>query len=199
MVELWAGPDFALGHRREGDVPFLQRMGEQEGFAVRVVPPLQWQGGAVSSTRIRAALAVGEIEEANACLGRPYALTGVVVRGQGLGHQFRVPTANIEPPPGRLIPANGVYACRADTGQAKGCLAVVNVGVRPTVASDGLAVEAYLLDFAGDLYGQQLRLKFIARLRDEVHFPTVNALLAQLQRDIVRARIVLAVYQSSEV
>ncbi len=197
MVELWAGPDFALGHRREGDVSFLQRLGEQEGFVVRVVPPLQWQGGVVSSTRIRAALTAGNIEEANGCLGRPYALTGVVVHGQGLGRSFGIPTANIEPPAGRLIPANGVYACRADTEQVTGWPAVVNVGVRPTVTTDGLAVEAHLLDFAGDLYGQRLRLEFVARLRDEIRFPTVDALLAQVQKDMARARMILGLDQTS--
>lgn len=191
MVELWVGPDFALGHRREGNVPFLQRLGEEEGFTVRVVEPLQWRGKVVSSTRIRAALTAGDIEEANGCLGRPYRLTGQVTRGRGLGRQLGIPTANLEPPPGRLIPANGVYAGYAHTENGSTYPAVINVGVRPTIAPDHLTVEAHLLDFDGDLYGQLLALDFIARLRDEEAFPSLNALVEQIRQDIARAREIL--------
>ncbi|HIQ01611.1 MAG TPA: bifunctional riboflavin kinase/FAD synthetase [Anaerolineales bacterium] len=192
LVELWAGPDFALGHRREGNVPFLRRLGEREGFVVRVVEPLRWRGEVVSSTRIRAALTAGDIEEANGCLGRPYHLSGTVVRGRGLGCVLGVPTANLEPPSGRLIPANGVYACFARVEAGETWPAVVNVGVRPTIAANHLIVEAHLLDFEGDLYGQRLGLDFIARLRDEETFPSLNALVAQVREDIGRARRILA-------
>jgi len=191
MAELWAGPDFALGHRREGDVPFLRRLGKRMGFTVRVVEPLHWQGEVVSSTRIRAALTAGDVEEANGCLGRPYHLAGRVVHGRGLGRTLGVPTANLEPPQGRLIPANGVYACLARTERDGVWPAVVNVGVRPTIAADHLTVEAHLLDFDGDLYDQWLGLDFVARLRDEKTFPSLNALVAQIREDIVRAREVL--------
>jgi riboflavin kinase/FMN adenylyltransferase len=191
MVELWVGPDFALGHRREGTVPFLRQLGEQEGFIVRVVEPLRWRGEIVSSTRIRAALTAGDIEEANSCLGRPYRLTGQVIRGRSLGRRIGIPTANLEPPPGRLIPANGVYAGYAHTENAGTHPAVINVGVRPTIAPNHLTVEAHLLDFDGDLYGQSLALDFVARLRDEETFPSLNALVEQIQRDIARAREML--------
>ncbi len=191
LKELWAGPDFALGHRREGDVPYLRRLGERMGFEVRVVEPLRWRGEVVSSTRIRAALTAGDIEEANGCLGRPYHLTGTVVRGRGLGRTLGIPTANLELPPGRLIPANGVYACLARPERGGEWPAVVNVGVRPTIAADHLTVEAHLLDFDGDLYGQELGLDFIAWLRDEEIFPSLNALVDQIQQDIVQARRVL--------
>ncbi|MCS7179013.1 MAG: bifunctional riboflavin kinase/FAD synthetase [Anaerolineae bacterium] len=191
MVELWVGPDFALGHRREGNVPFLQQLGAQEGFAVRVVEPLRWRGAVVSSTRIRAALTAGDIEEANGCLGRPYRLTGQVVRGRGLGRQIGIPTANLIPPPDRLLPANGVYAGYAHTWEAGSWPTVINVGVRPTIAPDHLTVEAHLLDFEGDLYDQTLALDFIARLRDEQAFPSLNALVDQIQQDIARAREIL--------
>ncbi|MGB9776286.1 MAG: bifunctional riboflavin kinase/FAD synthetase [Anaerolineae bacterium] len=188
MVELWVGPDFALGHRREGTVPFLRQLGGEEGFVVQVVEPLQWRGAVVSSTRIRAALTAGDIEEANGCLGRPYRLTGRVVHGRGLGRRLGIPTANLAPPPERLIPANGVYAGYAHTQHAGSWPAVVNIGVRPTIAPDHLTVEAHLLDFDGDLYDQTLALDFIARLRDEQTFPSLNALVEQIQRDIARAR-----------
>lgn len=191
LAELWVGPDFALGHRREGNVPFLQRMGELVGFRVRVVEPLSWRGAVVSSTRIRAALTAGDIEEANGCLGRPYRLAGRVVRGRGLGRRLGIPTANLEPPEGRLIPANGVYACYAYTPNGEKWPAVVNVGVRPTIAPNHLTVEAHLLDFEGDLYDQPLALDFIARLRDEEAFPSLNALVTQIQQDILRAREIL--------
>lgn len=191
LAELWVGPDFALGHRREGNVPFLQRMGERAGFRVQVVEPLFWRGNVVSSTRIRAALTAGDIEEANGCLGRPYRLAGQVVRGRGLGRRLGIPTANLRPPEGRLIPANGVYACWARTPDGKTWPAVVNVGVRPTIAPDHLTVEAHLLDFDGDLYDQPLALDFIARLRDEEVFPSLNALVAQIQQDILRTREIL--------
>ncbi len=196
MVELWVGPDFALGHRREGNVPFLRELGAREGFTVRVVEPLRWRGEVVSSTRIRAALTAGDIEEANGCLGRPYHLAGVVVHGRGLGRQLGFPTANLEPPPGRLIPANGVYAALAQTERYGTWPAVVNIGVRPTIAANHLTVEAHLLDFDGDLYDQRLGLDFIARLRDEMAFPSLNALVEQIRRDIEQARRVLAAYEN---
>ncbi|HHS97924.1 MAG TPA: bifunctional riboflavin kinase/FAD synthetase [Chloroflexi bacterium] len=195
MVELWVGPDFALGHRREGNVDFLRRLGAEEGFTVHVVEPLRWRGEVVSSTRIRAALTAGDIEEANGCLGRPYHLAGTVVHGRGLGRQLGFPTANLEPPPGRLIPANGVYAALAQTEREGIWPAVVNIGVRPTIAANHLTVEAHLLDFDGDLYDQQLGLDFIARLRDEMAFPSLNALVDQIRRDIEQARQVLASHE----
>jgi len=192
LVELWAGPDFALGHRREGDIGFLRRLGEQEGFAVRVMEPLYLDGRVVSSTRIRAALTAGDVQEAHDCLGRPYRLAGLVVHGQELGRRLGIPTANLEPPPGRLIPANGVYACRARTERDGVWAAVVNVGVRPTIAAGKLTVEAHLIDFDGDLYDQELGLDFVARLRDEVVFPSLNALVTQVHQDMRQARQVLA-------
>ncbi len=166
-------------------------MGEEVGFGVRVVEPLRWRGEVISSTRIRAALTAGDIEEANGCLGRPYRLSGVVVRGRGLGRQLGIPTANLEPPAGRLIPANGVYAALARTERDGVRPAVVNIGVRPTIAADHLTVEAHLLDFDGDLYDQRLGLDFVAWLRDEETFPSLNALVEQIRRDIAHARQIL--------
>ncbi len=191
LTELWVGPDFALGHRREGNVPFLRRMGELVGFRVQVVEPLRWRGEIVSSTRIRAALTAGDVEEANGCLGRPYRLSGRVTRGRGLGHRLGIPTANLEPPEGRLVPANGVYAGYAYPPDGRAWPAVVNVGVRPTIAPDHLTVEAHLIGFAGDLYDRPLALDFIARLRDEEVFPSLNALVAQIQQDIRRTQEIL--------
>ncbi len=190
MVELWVGANFALGHRREGDVAFLSALGEREGFAVRVVGPLEWQGRPVSSSRIRAALTAGDIEEANGCLGRPYRLGGTVIGGV-VGRSLGVSTVRIDPPPGRLIPANGVYACRATAEAVQDWPAVVDVGVCPTVASNDLTVTAHLLDAEADLGGQWLELAFIARLRDERAFVDRKELAEQVRQDIVQAREIL--------
>ena len=192
MCELWVGPDFALGHRREGDVEFLGSLGQQVGFQVRVVEPLHWKGGVVSSTRIRSELTAGDVQQAAELLGRPYRLIGTVVSGQHLGRGLGIPTANLEPPPGRLIPANGVYACEAYTQLGRAWPAVANVGTRPTVADDRLTVEAHLVGFDGDLYGQELGLDFVARLRDEKAFGGLDELVEQIHKDIAHAQEVLA-------
>jgi len=192
LAELWGGPDFAFGYRREGDVQFLRQLGAEQGFSVRVVEPLVWEGELVSSSRVRTALQTGDLPQATGCLGRPYRLAGVVVRGRGEGTKIGVPTANLSLPSERLIPGGGVYACLAYGAQLEAHPAVVNVGVRPTFGGGELAVEAHLLDFDGDLYGQTLALDFVARLRDETAFPTVEALAAQIQEDIARARAVMA-------
>ena len=137
---------------------------------------------------------MGDIAQASGCLGRPYRLTGVVVRGRGKGHEIGTPTANLSFFSERLIPAGGVYACRTRIADLENHLAVVNIGARPTFADasgSGVVVEAHLLDFEADLYDQKLTIDFIARLRDEKAFPTVDALAAQVRDDIARARVIL--------
>ena len=192
MAEIRVGRDFTLGHGQQGDIPYLRRMGEELGFRVRVVEPVEWRGAVVHSSRIRDALRDGDISEANGCLGRPYQLSGVVIHGRGLGQDIGVPTANIAPPPSRLIPASGVYACRAYTERWGAYPAAVNVGTRPTFTTrsspQSLTVEAHLLDFDQDLYDRVLTLDFVARLRDERAYPTLNALVGQMREDIARTR-----------
>lgn len=191
LAELWAGRDFALGYQRQGDIAFLRRLGRERGFIVHAIESLEWQGALVSSSRVRAALEAGDIPHATGCLGRPYRLTGTVVHGGGRGHSIGVPTANISPPPERLIPASGIYACVAHSERQGKRAAVTNVGTRPTFDGGALTVEAHLLGFDADLHGQSLSLDFIARLRDERAFPTVAALVEQIEKDIARARGVL--------
>jgi riboflavin kinase/FMN adenylyltransferase len=195
LAELWVGPDFTLGHGREGDVPYLRRLGVARGFIVRVIEPVVWRGTIVRSSRVRQALRRGDIEQANGCLGRNYRLSGVVVRGRGLGRAIGVPTANISPPPNRLVPAGGVYAGWAHSERWGEHAAAVNIGTRPTFAAQsdakGLTVEAHLLDFDGDLYDDVLKVDFAARLRDERAHPTLNALVAQLRHDIEQTRATL--------
>ncbi len=193
LAELWIGPDFAFGYRRKGDIPFLRRLGAERGFSVRVVESLMWNGKAVRSSRVRDALKAGDVSEATGCLGRPYRLAGVVVQGRGVGHSIGAPTANLSSLPDRLIPANGVYACTAHTKWLETPYpAVVNVGVRPTFGGNTLVIEAHLLDFDGDFRGRALALNFIARLREERTFPTLDALIAQIHQDIAQARIILS-------
>jgi riboflavin kinase/FMN adenylyltransferase len=195
MAELWVGPDFTLGHRQEGDIPYLQRLGHERGFEVRVIEPVVWQGKIVHSSRVRQAVRRGDVREANGCLGRPYQLSGVVVHGRGRGRDIGVPTANLSTPPSRLIPASGVYACWAQTERWGKHSAATNIGTRPTFVSQsdtrGLTVEAHLLDFDRNLYDQVLSLDFVARLREERAYPTLNALVGQLRQDIAQTRTLL--------
>ncbi len=187
---LWAGPDFAVGRGREGDLDFLRRAGLELGFDLQVAPPFFWRGVVVRSTRIREALRRGELKLANDLLGRPYALRGVVVRGLQRGRQLGFPTANIVPPPERLVPALGVYLCRAWVG-GRIYPALTNVGRRPTFDHGGVTVEAHLLDFEGDLYGRQLALSFLHYLREERRFASAEALAAQIRADVEQARQLL--------
>ncbi len=196
LSALWGGPDLALGHRREGNVALLRRLGAARGFSVHIVQPTTWGGELVSSSRIRDALLSGDIPQANGCLGRPYRLIGPVVHGHNMGRRIGIPTANISPPPQCLMPAGGVYACIAHTETQGAHPAVVNVGTRPTFTGkdkspNSLTAEAHLLNFDADLYGQTLTLDFIARLRDERPFSTLNALVSQIQEDIQQARRIL--------
>jgi riboflavin kinase/FMN adenylyltransferase len=192
LSELWCGSDFALGHNRQGDVDYLRAAGERLGFTVRVFEPVLIDGEVISSTRIRQTLRDGAVEQAARYLGRPFQLTGKVVEGAHRGRTLGIPTANLEVWDERAVPAVGVYACRALTALG-GAQAVVNIGFRPTFEGGDAhpVVEAHLLDFAGDLYGTEVTLAFIARLRPEVKFAGVDALLAQIRRDIEAARAIL--------
>lgn len=190
LEELWVGHDFALGRNREGDFAALQTLGAELGFSLHPVPALELDGAPVSSSRIRGLIAEGDVAAAARLLGRPFALAGEVVAGAQRGRSIGIPTANVAVDDKLALPANGVYVTRARLGgQAWG--AVTNIGLRPTFEDGTLApvVEAHLLDYAGgEFYGQQLQLDFLARLRAEQRFEGVEALLAQIQRDIAAAR-----------
>ncbi len=190
---LWVGHDFALGRNREGDIPALQRLGGEMGFDLHVFAPVLEASERISSSRIRALLQAGQIQEANHLLGYPYRVSGLVVEGARRGRTIGIPTANLSPAQGKLVPQNGVYACQAETG-SKTVAAVTNIGVRPTFdgASNAVFIEAHLLDFTGNLYGSELALTFVQRLRPEQRFAGVDALVAQIQQDIAAARSILA-------
>jgi riboflavin kinase/FMN adenylyltransferase len=180
------GFNHRFGRGARGDAVMLRSLGERLGFRTHVAEPLVVDGVAVSSTEIRAALQRGDLSMAGRLLGRAYTLSGSVTHGVGRGRTLGFPTANIVPIRPVLV-APGVYACAAEVAGRKE-RAVVNVGVRPTFGETALAVEAYLLDFAGDLYGQTMTLTFVSRLREERRFPSVEALKSQIEADTAEAR-----------
>ncbi|NPA93159.1 MAG: bifunctional riboflavin kinase/FAD synthetase [Chloroflexi bacterium] len=193
LRRLWVGYDFALGRNREGDIPTLRRLGERFRYTLHVVEAYRLDGEIVSSTRIRQALAEGDVTRAERFLGRRYAVRGKVVQGDGRGRSLGFPTANLDIWPKRMLPAAGVYACYAQV-EGQTYPAVVNIGVRPTFEDAPVPprVEAHLLDFSGDLYGKELVLEFVVRLRAERRFPSPQALVDQIRRDIAAARAHLA-------
>ncbi len=191
MRQLWVGPDFTLGRNREGDIPTLRRLGQAMSFDVQVVEPFIRDSEVVSSTRIRHLLAMGEIRQATALLGRYPALTGQVVQGAQRGRLLGFPTANLSVSPERVIPADGVYACFVwVNGERRP--AVTNVGVRPSFAGAERTVETHLLNFSGDLYGLDLKPEFVERLRPEKRFENLDDLIRQIRADSVQAAELLA-------
>lgn len=175
------GENFRFGAKARGDSRMLA---SREEFETREVPLVEVDGEIVSSTRVRSLVAAGEVEAATRCLGAPFLLEGTVVEGDGRGRELGFPTANIVPADDLVSPGHGVYAAFA-----AGRPAAVNVGIRPTFETGrGLLVEAYLIDFEGDLYGRTLRIAFVSRLRGERRFPGVEALIAQMHRDVEEAR-----------
>jgi riboflavin kinase/FMN adenylyltransferase len=187
MKQLWGG-NFALGYQREGDVPFLRRQGEMKGFSVETLSELVlWDGDVVSSRRIRRAMADGDIATVNGCLGRLYCVRGPVIKGDQRGRTIGFPTANLAIWDELLLPSNGVYATYAWVGNQR-LAAATNVGVRPTVNGSGVTVEAHLLDFDDDIYGEEVRLEFVGRIRPEMKFPGLDALKAQIRADVESVR-----------
>src|SRR5918999_1256943 len=179
------GENFRFGAKAKGTPEMLA---ERKEFETRVVPLVEVGGETVSSTRIRALVAAGEMEQAMECLGAPYMLEGEVVSGDRRGRELGFPTANLVPDDELVIPGHGVYAAFAN-GQP----AAVNVGIRPTFETGrGLLVEAYLIDFEGDLYGRTLRVAFVERMRGEKRFESVEALKEQMWADVEQARQICA-------
>jgi riboflavin kinase/FMN adenylyltransferase len=175
------GENFRFGRRAAGDATLLAG---QAAFSTRIVPLVEVDAEIVSSTHIRGLVVAGEVDDAARFLGAPFQLRGVVVEGDRRGRALGYPTANIVPDDELVCPGHGVYACLAD-----GWPAAVNVGVRPTFDTGrGVLIEAYVIDFEGDLYGHELRLDFLQRLRGERRFDGVDALVAQMRRDVEDAR-----------
>ena len=186
MRQLWIGPDFAMGRNREGDIPRLREIGQEMAFEIHVAEPLVQGGQVVSSTRIRNLLMRGEVRQATALLGRYLSITGQVVQGAQRGRLLGFPTANLAVLSERAIPADGVYACFVWVNNRR-YPAVTNIGVRPSFAGAERTVEAHLLGFSGDLYGWDLRMEFVDRLRPERRFTDLVDLAGQIQSDAERA------------
>jgi riboflavin kinase/FMN adenylyltransferase len=188
------GHNFRFGHRAAGDARLIAALAEPRGVDVIALPLDDDAGDAVSSTRIRAALADGDVETAARLLGRPFAVEGHVVRGAERGRLLGIPTANLRVPARLALPAKGVYAGHLQVVGSHGSQplpAVSNVGVSPQFGGTQLRVETYVLDFDGDLYGKRVRVTFEHRLRDETVFPDVQALVDQMNDDVALARRLL--------
>jgi riboflavin kinase/FMN adenylyltransferase len=185
------GENFHFGHQRTGNAALLRQLSGELGFEFAAAGPVQADGQAISSTRIREAVRQGEFASAERLLGRPYELTGAVVRGDQVGRQLGYPTANLDVA-GLVVPPHGVYATRGVIG-GREFPGVTNLGLRPTLreAKPRLHVETHLFDFDGELYGQNVALRFAAKLRDEQRFASLEELRAQIQRDAAAARQVL--------
>jgi riboflavin kinase / FMN adenylyltransferase len=187
------GENFRFGHKAQGDAEMLRA---DDRFETRVQPLIEAAGEIVSSSHIRGLLLGGHVEEANPLLVDPFQMRGEVVHGDKRGRELGYPTANLVPDPAFVTPGHGVYACRAGLGAADPdadgwWTAAVNIGIRPQfVTGRGELIEAYLLDYEGDLYGRELRIDFLQRLRGERRFDSVEALLEQMARDVDEARAI---------
>ncbi len=191
MRGLVTGPDFALGHKREGTLEVLATLGRELGFSVTVAETLSQRDRRVSSTTIRDAIARGDVRTASTLLGRPFALEGVVVRGEGRGEsELGYPTANVQTNSELAIPGDGIYATWAYIGDQRH-KAATSIGVRPTFGEGKRTIEAHVLDFQGNVYDQSIRLEFTHRLRDEMAFQSAEELKDQIQLDVELVRRIL--------
>lgn len=186
VKEVYVGYDYAFGKGREGSIESLKRMGQTYGFKVGVIEPVQVDGVVVSSSTIRDLITGGRVEEGARLLGRHYTIEGEVVHGSHRGHTLGFPTANIKSA-NELIPAFGVYAvlARVESRMLKG---VASIGIRPTFDGGPVSMEVFLFEFSEDLYGKEMEVAFVKRLRGEVKFSDVKALVRQIQKDVQKAR-----------
>ena len=191
MRHLVAGPDFALGKGRAGTLDVLRELGAELGFEVTEADPSVAGGVRVSSTETRRRLTEGAVDQAAELLGRPFRLTGEVVKGDQRGRALGYPTANLKVGPQMALPADGIYATLAHVG-GRVLPSATNVGVLPTFEVSGRTVETFILDFDEDIYGAEVSIDFIERIRPEARFDSVEALIEQMDRDVEQARGILA-------
>jgi riboflavin kinase / FMN adenylyltransferase len=199
LRELWIGEDFALGYKRAGTATRLAELGREHGYAVHVVPRIRLHGTEmISATNIRRHIQEGNVRLAEELLGRPYALTGIVVHGAKRGRTIGYPTANLAHKEELIVPTLGIYATLVDVpGVVQGHAAMTSVGVRPVFDNGERMVEAHLLDWSGDLYDRPLTLHFLEWLRPEENFPSVEALIAQMARDGVQTGEVVRAWREA--
>jgi riboflavin kinase / FMN adenylyltransferase len=191
LAEIWVGADFAFGHNREGNVDFLVRSGQQSGFDVHVLARRKLGEQAISSSAVRGLLTDGDVGRAAVLLGHYFRFEGRVERGVGRGHDLGFPTANLEIPDAQLLPGSGIYAGHLHVDDSS-LPSAISVGTNPQFDGDKLVVEAYALDFDGDLRGKTVGLDFVQRLRDEKRFPSVDDLKAAMTEDVAKTRQILA-------
>lgn len=192
LEHLILGYDSTLGKDREGNAARLTEIGSELGYAVETVSALGDESGVISSTEIRKLVTVGKVEEAARLMGHPYRLQGLVSHGDQRGRGIGFPTANLEYAREKVMPVGGIYACRAYLGGERH-MAAVNLGTNPTFTPDKQTfnVEAYLLDFNRDIYGEMMRLEFVARLREEMRYDSVETLIRQIRLDVEQTRAIL--------
>ena len=188
--EVLIGDGFRFGHGRAGDIDLLRRIGAGQGFAAQVVAPVIVDGERVSSSRIREVLAAGDFAAAARLLGRRFAISGHVVRGQQLGRKLGYPTANLRMG-SRVAPVGGVFAVNVRGVESGAMPGVASLGVRPTISGKEPLLEAHLFDFDGDLYGRRIEVEFVRKLRDEEKFESLDAMVRQIDRDAAQARAIL--------
>jgi riboflavin kinase / FMN adenylyltransferase len=193
LKHLLVGYDFALGRGREGSPNRLTEIGRELGYSVEVINALSDESGVISSTEIRKLVSTGNVSEAAQLLGYRYPLSGEIIRGAGRGRTINFPTANIDYSNHKVVPFNGIYACWAYLGDEK-FMAATNIGLNPTFTPDRqtLSLEAYLLDFDRDIYGRHMKLEFVRRIRSELKFDSVQALIEKIQEDVVKTRELLS-------
>ncbi len=184
------GADFALGKGREGDTVVIRQLGKEMGLNVTVVPPLKINGEVVSSTALRQALAAGDIKKVQELTGRPFSLRGKVVEGAGRGEGLGFPTANMDVKSGQALPPDGVYVGLTRVN-GKVYQSMTNIGRNPTFGDAERSVESYLVDYHGDLYGKEVKLDIVARIRDEKKFASADELKKQIARDIIQGKNIL--------
>ena len=190
------GFDFTFGKDRRGDRSLLKDLGRELGFQVEVMPPVVHRGGIVSSTLIRRHLLEGRVAEASALLGRPYRIKGRVVKGRGRGRDLGFPTANLKPTRKFLLP-DGVYAGASDI-EGKTYPAAIDVGNSPTFCGVKRRIEAYFLNYQGDLYRRQVRIHFLERIRDEMRFPSEEELIDRMREDASQVLRLFSAWQTEE-
>ena len=191
MRGLVIGPDFALGQHREGNIDTLRSLGKDMDFSVTVIPPMIMDGEVVSSTAIRETLANGDMKKVHKLMGRPFSLSGPVISGAGRGAKLGFPTANIDIDSQQALPAEGVYATWIYIDN-KAYQSMTNIGRRPTFPGSERTTEALVLDYSGDLYGHELKIDIMGRLRSEKQFDSVEALTKQIAEVVKRGRAILS-------
>jgi len=190
MKGLVIGPDFALGYGREGNIENLKALGKKMGFTIETVPPVKINGKVVSSTAIREALAKGDMKKVERMIGRPFSLSGPVVTGAGRGVTLGFPTANLSVSPEQAVPTDGVYATRAYI-DGKAYPSLTYIGSSPTFGGKERRIEAYVLDYNGTLYGRELKIDIMERLRGDVKLKSTEELKQQIAEDVKKGKIIL--------